>query len=66
MEQVPTPANDLPRPFIPPPELAESREPATGAALWPTFMRRTLAEEALRLAPGAGFRLAAANDSRRG
>lgn len=23
-------------------------EPATGRALWPTFMRRTLAEDALR------------------
>ena len=27
---------------------ADPREPATAAALWPTFMRRTLAEETLR------------------
>jgi hypothetical protein len=26
-------------------------EPATGRALWPTFMRRTLEEDALREAP---------------
>ncbi|WP_158287551.1 hypothetical protein [Falsiroseomonas bella] len=26
-------------------------EPATARALWPTFMRRTLSEEALRVAP---------------
>jgi hypothetical protein len=26
-------------------------EPATSRALWPTFMRRTLAEEALRTEP---------------
>ena len=36
-------ANDV---RVPPPA-----EPATGRALWPTFMRRTLTEEALRLAP---------------
>lgn len=30
---------------------AEPREPATPAALWPTFMRRTLTEEALRTPP---------------
>lgn len=28
-------------------------EPATDRALWPTFMRRTLEEEALREAPRA-------------
>lgn len=33
--------------------LAEPREPPTAAALWPTFMRRTLAEEMLRGAPAA-------------
>ena len=31
------------------PKVAEA-EPATGRALWPTFMRRTLAEEALESA----------------
>lgn len=29
-------------------ERAAPAEPATARALWPTFMRRTLAEEALR------------------
>lgn len=45
---------DAPRPAptatrteaLPPPQ-----EPATGRALWPTFMRRTLAEEDLRACP---------------
>jgi hypothetical protein len=30
------------------PAPAAAPEPATSRALWPTFMRRTLAEEALR------------------
>ena len=36
------PTGEGPRPPIP-------AEPPTPRALWPTFMRRTLAEEALRL-----------------
>jgi len=35
------PSGDGPKPSLP-------AEPATARALWPTFMRRTLAEEALR------------------
>jgi hypothetical protein len=31
-----------------PPPAAAPAEPATPRALWPTFMRRTLAEEVLR------------------
>ena len=49
MEQLPRPekavafgATPLPSPR------AELREPSTAAALWPTFMRRTLTEQALR------------------
>jgi hypothetical protein len=30
---------------------APQAEPATARALWPTFMRRTLSEEALRATP---------------
>jgi hypothetical protein len=33
------------------PAAAAPAEPATSRALWPTFMRRTLAEEALRAEP---------------
>jgi len=33
------------------PPVAAMPEPATGRALWPTFMRRTLAEETLRQPP---------------
>jgi hypothetical protein len=32
---------------------AAQAEPATGRALWPTFMRRTLAEDAVQV-PAAG------------
>jgi hypothetical protein len=32
---------------------SQPAEPATARALWPTFMRRTLDEEALRKAPRA-------------
>lgn len=38
-------------PAAPQPVAASMAEPATDRALWPTFMRRTLAEEALRPAP---------------
>ncbi len=31
----------------------QQAEPATARALWPTFMRRTLDDEALREAPSA-------------
>jgi hypothetical protein len=36
---------------IPVPQAVEATEPATARALWPTFMRRTLSEEALRHGP---------------
>lgn len=45
---------DPPRRAEPPlgPRKPQERvEPATDRALWPTFMRRTLAEEDLRLPP---------------
>lgn len=46
---------DAPKPpaaaAAPEPKAAGLAEPATDRALWPTFMRRTLAEEALREAP---------------
>lgn len=35
----------------PAPRMAAVTEPATVRALWPTFMRRTLSEDALRHAP---------------
>ena len=35
------------------PEQGRVQEPPTGRALWPTFLRRTLAEEELREAAGA-------------
>ncbi len=43
-----TPQPKATPPAAPPSALAE---PATARALWPTFMRRTLPEEALREAP---------------
>jgi hypothetical protein len=39
------------RPAEPPPMPPVLAEPATGRALWPTFMRRTLSDEALREPP---------------
>jgi hypothetical protein len=40
-QEVPAAASDAPAPRT-------VAEPATARALWPTFMRRTLAEDALR------------------
>ncbi len=48
MEQVPHPENGHPAMSQAAPPTP--REPATGQALWPTFMRRTLAEDVLRAA----------------
>ncbi len=42
----PRPAREAAR--TPPPEKRPLQEPPTGRALWPTFMRRTLAEEQVR------------------
>jgi hypothetical protein len=41
-------AEPRPKPTAPAPA---PTEPATARALWPTFMRRTLAEESLRQEP---------------
>jgi hypothetical protein len=38
-------------PLLPERDRAPQAEPATGRALWPTFMRRTLSEDALRAVP---------------
>ncbi len=38
------------------PEQVRVQEPPTGRALWPTFMRRTLAEEELRAAAAEAHR----------
>ena len=46
MEQVLHPGNGHPPQAVPP----IPQEPTTAQALWPTFMRRTLAEDALRAA----------------
>lgn len=51
MDQVLHPGNGHPPlAALPPAGPVTPREPATAQALWPTFMRRTLAEDELRVA----------------
>jgi hypothetical protein len=46
--ELPRPAGEAPRPA---PQDRLPAEPATGRALWPTFMRRTLDEHLVRIGP---------------